>query len=319
VILATLDRQNRYHLLPLYGLEFYVDHFIASKKDLQFHLFTPSFLISSPLIFILKLESRLSETLSFKIVEGELGSGQFFLISNFDGQNLEQFIDTGSTFTSLPWSLFSNYPKTGSTNSKGLANNQNQHDKISIQKVSIAGHILNSFEAIRLKDQSKMIPTLGIDAFQSSNFIFDPKHKELSFLKTNTFGESPAFSLEIGKRGHILLKTCIENYSYNAIWDTGAGLTTIDENMIKKSPDNFEYLQTTEGDDCNESSLSLKLYRAKIITIGNLSFKNLDVLVHDFQPVSEALGEQVDLALGFNAIIQKKWLFNLVEKTWTAN
>ncbi len=261
--------------------------------------------------------AKLNSIIDLKIVEGDLGSGQFFISSDFDGQIVEQFIDTGSTFTSLPWNIFSDYSTVGASSSKGLANNSVQHDKISIQKVLIGNHTLNLFEVIRLKEQSLMQPTLGVNAFQKVEFIFDSRLKELTFMKSdlNKVTSSP---LEIGKREHILLNTIVDKHSYTAIWDTGAGLTTVDENLIKNSPENFTFLQETEGDDCNENNLKLKLYKAKSITVGNLEFSDLDVLAHDFQPISQALGEKIDLALGFNAIVQKKWSFNLHEKLWNA-
>lgn len=252
---------------------------------------------------------------NLKIINGELESGQFFITSSYDGILVEQHLDTGSTFTSVPWNLFSKYQPSGTLSSKGLANVSQQHDKIKLQKALLNNIEKLEFEVVRLSELSKMIPTLGINFLQNSKFIFSPKNKKLSF---ENFSLNNKADLEIGKKGHILLNVAIENKSYTSIWDTGAGLTTIDKKLISENPDNFTFIQETEGDDCNEASLKLNLYLAKHLHVGNILLKDLKVLVHEFEPISNALGEQIDMALGFNALILKDWKFDLANKTWSA-
>lgn len=252
---------------------------------------------------------------NLKITEGELDSGQFFVTSIFDGISIEQFLDTGSTFTSVPWNLFSEHQTIGTSKSKGLANTAQQHDKIKLQRGILNNIEKTNFEVVRLSELSKMTPTLGINFFQNSKFIFSPTTKELSF---ENFSIDKGSDLNVGKMGHILLNIDIENKSYISIWDTGAGLTTIDKKLVAENPNNFTFIQETEGNDCNEGSLKLNLYLAKKLRVGNIVFKDLKVLVHDFEPISQALGEQIDLALGFNALILKNWKFDLINKTWSA-
>ncbi len=252
---------------------------------------------------------------NLKITTGELESGQFFVTTIYDNISLEQFLDTGSTFTSVPWNLFSKYQQTGTLKSKGLANTAQQHDKITVQQAFLSNSEKANIEVIRLTKSSSMAPTLGINFFQNSKFIFSPSTNELSF---EDFTWTHKEDLKIGNRGHILLNVMIENKEYSAIWDTGAGLTTIDQKLVAENPDNFTFIQETEGNDCNEGSLKLNLYLAKKLHVGNIVFKDLKVLVHDFESISQALGEQIDLALGFNALILKNWKFDLINKTWSA-
>lgn len=254
-------------------------------------------------------------TTNLKITNGELDSGQFFITSIYDGILVEQHLDTGSTFTSVPWNLFSEYQPSGTLSSKGLANAPQKHDRIKLQKALLNNIEKLDFEVVRLGELSKMTPTLGINFFQNSKFIFSPKTNKLSF---ENFSLGNKADLKIGKMGHILLNVAIENKNYTSIWDTGAGLTTIDKKLITENPDNFIFLQKTEGDDCNEGSLKLNLYLAKSLNVGNILFKDLKVLVHEFEPISNVLGEQIDMALGFNALILKNWKFDLTNNTWWA-
>lgn len=116
-----------------------------------------------------------------------------------------------------------------------------------------------------------------------------------------------------------MLHTNISGHEINGIWDTGAGLTTIDSEFANKHPDIFTFVKEIDGGDTTGSQIKMKLYTVKKLMIGTLVLENVQFLAYDFSPIRAKLNDPtINMAIGFNILIHHDWYFDMKNQTWTA-
>lgn len=246
----------------------------------------------------------------------EPDAGQIFVDTNFDGETRRCFLDTGAKSTKIiEDSFFSKYPKSNEAQIAGLSGKSVQASRILISKVKIGTQELGQLEVVRLPQGPDVEPTLGIDLFQNQKVSFDFKDKKLSFGNT----EQPTIPFKRTDAGYITLDTNIESLSVRVIFDTGAGLTTIDQKIIDQNPKVFRFLKSLSvGDSLEVNSMQLKLYEIKEAQIGGLGFQNVKVLGADFTQIRNRLKDQsIQGALGYNVLIQHNWHFDMATQKYS--
>jgi len=120
-------------------------------------------------------------------------------------------------------------------------------------------------------------------------------------------------SFSIGKRGHIVVPVSFGKSAHQMIWDTGAGLTTLDQQVIEQQPGDFEFIRDIEvGNTVGSGKTLMKLYKAKMVRISDASLKDICVLATDFSQVQSKTGDSAVVgALGFNALKDHGWCFDM--------
>ena len=97
-------------------------------------------------------------------------------------------------------------------------------------------------------------------------------------LKQNHLTFSPA--------GLMVLQVGLAEADQPAVWDTGAGLTSVDQAFAQAHSDIFTYVQDiTGGYDANGKPVKLSLYTLKQLKIAGKVFIGLSVLGFDFTPI----------------------------------
>lgn len=262
------------------------------------------------------MESTKTVLLSMVPDPDEPEGGQIFLDVDFDGQIHRSVLDTGAQSTKvMKDSFFASYKSIDTKHLMGLSGKAAEVATIQIEHVKIGTHDLGSLDVACVPAAMKIPTTVGVDLFQGQQFTFNFPKATLRFDTPVVMGTP----LHIWKDRHLLIPVSFGTESFEMIWDTGAGLTTIDQELIKKHPDNFNFLKTLNvGDIVQENAFQLKLYLAKELKVGNNTFKEVKVLAADFRPLWEKLGtKSIHGALGYNMLTQHSWSFDLKNKMYT--
>lgn len=239
----------------------------------------------------------------------EPDAGQIFAHLTFDGQTEKCFWDTGATSTKVVSNdFFEKYPVVKEAELAGLAGKGVSAARIQIRNVSWGKHSLGQHEVMRLPEKLGIVPTAGINLFKEKRFYLDSKGKEISFEKKDA---DQAFKL--GTFGHILVSSVFGGLRLNLIWDTGAGLTTIDQKVIDENPSAFRFIKNLDvGDTVHAKAMQLKLYEATNFTIGSVTLPKVKILGADFSSIKSKLSDQsIQGALGYNVITHFNWYFDL--------
>ncbi|WII73401.1 aspartyl protease family protein [Bdellovibrio sp. 22V] len=242
-------------------------------------------------------------------------AGQIFAHLIFDGHSEKCFWDTGATSTKVVSNyFFAKYPIVKEGELAGLAGKGVSAARIQIRNISWGNYSLGQHEVMLLSEKLGISPTAGIDLFKENRFGLDSKTQEVSFEK-----QDASLTFELGTFGHILVSPVFNGLRLHLIWDTGAGLTTIDQKVIDENPSIFSFIKSLDvGDTVHAKAMQLKLYEATNFAIGSVSLKKVQVLGADFSSIKSKLGAQsIQGALGYNVITHFSWYFDLQAKKYS--
>ena len=125
-------------------------------------------------------------------------------------------------------------------------------------------------------------------------------------------------SLKVHSTGLLNIPVVINGNPARALWDTGASVTAVDRAYIKSHPETFKRSGTrVQGTDGSGHSLELQAFRAKKITIGSRTFRDVPVVSADLSVLRETLGNSVSVVIGFNLIRKTDWYFDARQKLWS--
>ncbi len=252
----------------------------------------------------------------FDLVEGDLGSAQLEIAALVDNENFNFQLDTGANQTFLANSpSLTHYPVMGKSRTTSAAGITVTEDKVRLLSFRIGDFVKKEFEVVRYKMGTPFKNRLGMNALPDK-LQFDFKNKKLSFhlyahevLKKNKlilYGDS-TFGMEI----HFGADTV------EAVWDTGAELSVIDQDLIEKNPAQFRHQQTiTNGVDATGNAVKLELYSFDGLHVGDKILRGT-IMSMNFKPIQEKMGEKVKIILGTNLIRNNNWYFDRTERTWS--
>lgn len=258
---------------------------------------------------------------NLKIVhdDDEPEAGEFFITGFVDSKPVELFLDTGATFTSVVGQSFlQNYPVEKKMEFQGIGGVSQSGEVICVKGISIGNKSLENQSVVRVQEGFGRKSTVGIDLFKDQAFFFDSKNRSLRFDVHSRAKSMDLHPLSIGKKGHIYLpaQVGLNGMTVESIWDTGAGLTLVDISVVNDNLSNFEFVKKSSGDDTTGTSMILSFYKMKYLKVGSNEYRDLLVLAADLAGVRNAIGEDVRMAFGFNAIVQHNWYFDLKNRKW---
>jgi hypothetical protein len=244
---------------------------------------------------------------------GEIESGYMEVMVTLDGFTTPIKLDTGANSTQLlaaPWNA--HYPVLRQAQRGGASGLRYTCDVISFAKVSVEGLSQQAYEADRCAlDAGHQL--FGIDFFKGEALYFD---FEQSALELNGPRAKGSYPLKIYEEGHISLELKILGRPYFAVFDTGAGLTSVDQPFVDRNPDSFTFVRAIQGKDGGGHSVAMKLYRIKRLEIDSAVLENEYVLAFDFGRIRDYFGENTPLILGFNVITKHNWAIDLKNNSW---
>lgn len=230
--------------------------------------------------------------------------------ATFDGVSHNCFLDTGATTTTVKNdSTFSSYASRRDMQFMGINGDTSLASRIFIKDIQMGGKSLGGLEIARLPNEGNYHFTVGVDLLQGRKVLFD--FRDLKFQWDPSTETESSFAK--GKRGHIVIPVIFGKTAHQMIWDTGAGLTTLDQKIIEQQPGDFEFIRDIEvGNTVGSGKTLMKLYRAKVARVSDASLNDVLVLATDFSQVQAKTGDSTVVgALGFNALRNHVWYFNM--------
>lgn len=250
-----------------------------------------------------------------KIIPGELDSGEIFIKCLIQDRSRECFLDSGSNTSFLNEDEFSiSFSKIGESSKSGASGKTLLGDKIRIDSLVIGSQDIGPKEFGRFKNMRHDL--IGLDLFSNKTVEFDLCNNKLSVSDES---EELLWHFNSLAFEHISLPmNTILNADFKIIFDTGAGLNSVDKKFVEANPEIFKYLQDIEaGYDITGNPVIMKLYQFQDFSICGTIFKNQTFLSFDFGELRNYLGENTPFILGFNGITGKKWKFSFKNKKFS--
>jgi hypothetical protein len=101
-----------------------------------------------------------------------------------------------------------------------------------------------------------------------------------------------------------------------AVWDTGAGITVVDIQFIRKHSIYFAEAGRSQGTDATGERVETPMFTMGTVVVGNHAFPPHRVAGVDLSPVNAALRMPMDMILGFSTINKANWVFDFPRRRW---
>lgn len=239
-----------------------------------------------------------------------------YIDAKVNGQDHKFVLDTGCGTTSLMLSKFSERLfKVGENESSGTIGTE-VFDLVEVDQIELGPLVKRNCHVSRSNTLKIDKNLLGMDVLKSSSILLSYKRSELSFNERPSGLNLQSISPDPwGSQPYINIK--FQDQDLKALWDTGAGITIVDINFIKKNPELFELVGESMGTDSTGNDIVTPNYKIKSLEISGHFFDSHEIAAIDMSHVNSKSGNPTYITLGFSTIRQADWFFDFRENGWT--
>jgi hypothetical protein len=179
-----------------------------------------------------------AEAATLRIVPGPSRSGKAFVSCTFDGIKTSCFLDTGSAMTLLAAPAFAHYPNLGNFKFQSASAIAQQAETILIRSAAVDRVHFSNLKLGRVPREEGLETTLGIDLIGRQPFA-------VHFVQNPSLHLNPKPprailpGLEVNAQRLLALPIRFGAVPVQAVWDTGAGITAVDEAFVQAHPADF--------------------------------------------------------------------------------
>jgi len=159
-----------------------------------------------------------------------------------------------------------------------------------------------------------IMPLLGMDLLGQYSLTFDFARAELH-LDERVIAEA-TFPIWRGAGGHLYVEAQLGDTVAHCVWDSGAGMTVVDETFWRANQDHFSELGTSEGIDATGATQNTGLYELRGLRLADRDFAPHHVAVVDLSHVNATLERPMNFILGFPTLRQATWWFDVEQNRW---
>lgn len=253
------------------------------------------------------------------VTPGDLKSVKIEIDLKIDGIARRFQFDTGADRTMVMQDeKTSLYPSEGKASSGGASGVRFECDLIRPRTISFGDRDVLDHHVRRCDLATSSFDNMGVDLLDGQVFQLDFAGNELRLLTDISFSH-PETLVRLGK-GHLKMAAKLGGQSLNAIFDTGAQLTSVDSEFVQKNPDLFKKVVSQEtGHDISGKPVILDIYELVSVDFGDLHLESVQVAAFDFGDLRTYLGADAPLILGANAIVQANWQLDLKLNQWAVS
>jgi len=231
------------------------------------------------------------------------------------GRPYRFLLDTGAARTHVVADDFTtNLAKYGKHNSSGVfavASNP----LVTLPELVVGPMAGSSVDAVLVDaTQPGAQNLLGMDVLKGHrcHFLFDSETLAIEAAR-EVDGMRP---LHMDDVSHPYVEVSWPDVTAHSVWDSGAGITIVDQAFWLKHPDLFEEAGTSVGTDATGMQVETAMFVMAETEIGGEWFARHRVAVVDLSRANATLDQPMDLILGYTTLRQANWLFDFPAKRW---
>jgi hypothetical protein len=272
-----------------------------------------------------------SAPLDVQIQNQMIGVGQIFVSCGFDGQGQNCLLDTGSDICLVKSDdYFGKYPAQGQRCSEGASGVKVCSDIIGIADLKVGGIDFGAEEAQRRTPQScggdgggAQLPGYLVGSIWHTllghQVAFDFAAKTLSVDPASPAPGAPQAMKLVLDNNYMEIPVSFGGGSpVSMLYDTGAGLTVMDQGYVNSNASAFSYLADTQIQDSSCQKIPVKIYSINSLSVAGHSLSGSYAVAMDLSAVKKALGSDLQGIIGFNAITAFNWRVDLKNDTFAA-
>jgi len=241
------------------------------------------------------------------LVDGWIGDKKYLFL-----------LDTGAARTGVELDNYTETFKCIEVNSSAGVFAKSNYDIIRIPNIKVGPIIKADIYVSRSKENiTETRNLIGMDILKDYKFCFFFEKNMITVDQNHEFEWSLSLlELELGKKFHPYIDVDFQDTRAKAVWDTGAGITVVDINFIKKNPKLFKKIGQSIGTDSTGSKSETPMYLMEGTKIGNYEFAAHKVAGVDLSHVNSTTEIAMDMILGYTTLSKADWYFDFPNKKW---
>jgi len=259
-------------------------------------------------------------------------AGRIFLIeANVDGETGYLVFDSGASGVVLNKTYFRNHVIIDSQNSSGVNGKVNNVERVNIdhleftglQYVNIVADITN-LGHIENRRGVKILGLIGLNLLKDFEIIFDPAQNQLQLFQIDKKGERVNHSTEKfesdfttsfeQKNSVIFIDAIMKGKSLRFCFDTGAETNVIDRYAPKGVINCITITRRSTLRGAGSGSTEVLFGTMNDFLIGQNNLSNLETIITNLDPLSDAYGTKIDGMLGYSFISKGVVCINFLKK-----
>lgn len=226
-------------------------------------------------------------------------------------------LDTGAAISSLKFDDYTaGFASSDQNHSSGVFARHSE-DLITVPDLTVGSLSRSDFTLVRQSREAGDTRNLvGMDFLKDYRLHFLINEKRV-LVDPALAPDSNLQDLLVDNRFHPYLPMRWGEIGANAVWDTGAGITIVDMNFVRKNPTLFEEIGGgSTGTDSTGTQMDTPLFTMAAPVIGNTAFPPLKVAGVELGNVNSHIEKPMDLILGYNALVKADWYFDFPARKW---
>lgn len=246
----------------------------------------------------------------------EPAAAEVLVDGTLDGRPRRFLLDTGAARSQILADPYTADMATVSHEASFGAVAETTNELIRISELSVGPLLARDLDVVRVAaDQPGARDLLGMDVLASACCRFDLVRQRLR-VEASPHPDA-TLPLTMDERKHCYVELGWTDARAQACFDTGAGLTVVDQAFIDKHPLLFEPAGSSTGIDATGASIETPMFLMAGPVIGGAQFAAHAVAAIDLAPVNATLDLPMDLILGYPAIRQASWIFDFPARRWS--
>ena len=271
-----------------------------------------------------------SAPLDVQIQNQMFGVGQIFVSCGFDGQGLNCLLDTGSNVCLVKSDdYFGKYPAQGQRCSEGASGAKVCSDVINIADLKVGGIDFGAEQALRRTPQScgdgsgPQLPSYLVGSIWHTllghQAVFDFAAKTLSVDPGQPAPGAPQPMKLVLDNNYLEVPVTFGSAApVQMLYDTGAGLTVMDQSYVDSNASAFSFLADTQIQDSSCQKIPVKIYSVNSLSVAGNSLSGTYAVAMDLSVIKKVLGADLQGIIGFNAITPFNWWVDLKNDKFAA-
>ena len=242
-------------------------------------------------------------------------SGRVYAPCALDGVSTECFLDTGANSSTVPdrppWNAYPGKPG----HSRSASGHVEECRSIVIDKIRVSNWSLEKLDVLRCSTVAVSEPQIGLDVFRGRIVELDLQKKILRGLERIPTRLQTQKLLDNGKA--LFIPVSIDGKISDAMFDTGATLSVVDREFVKKNPGLFTSVGDVDsGKDGANVKMDARLYYLKEATIGGKDFRQVETVAISFEQFKDVLPPGSYFVAGYSVIRRARWYLDLKNGNW---
>ncbi len=226
-------------------------------------------------------------------------------------------IDTGARCSSVLQSYSKQFPEIEEREIRGALAAATV-TRVSLDEITFLGGTFPNLTADVQPDSQGGLDTLpfpvtmalGCDVLLQKPLYLNFEQGKIAHLQSNLPTKSHTQLEADFSLGVPIFKVSLGKHMFNALFDTGGGLSVLDQRLLAKFEKELTEDEPVAVEDATGAKHKIPTFKCSSLRIGDQLLEERQFLILDLGAIEQESGRRVDCVFGLNTMVEKSWIID---------